>query len=396
MARTKQVKRMDVDEDAIYLLHAKMTSLKTDVFSRFGLASIPSADAKIERFEMDIERLKELPFFFALDRFMVGFFTRNGVEGYQISYAIWGGVAANLMLEIIGITRIHYSFHDAELFLLKDGNIYQPDDLIGILSEELSSNGRFLLDIGGRTIVKTKEGAPAEYFQATRTHLNDGDLYLNNVILIMDRVKESVRVEAPAGTFKALLAGADTLEVKDASDIRYIDRIARRIYRNISKSIRFEQVAGLTLSVAARECLEKLFDSYLIKLDEFFSGTGMSLEEKNITAQWIAKEKIINIDDGQKWLYFRVLSETAKRLAGLQDISSLDQVGFYRFLLSEERGDTSLFKHPLIELVQNGLTDSSWPSRPDVRLDIVKRCYLDFSKYQRPGAEKLRDAYSLP
>jgi hypothetical protein len=300
------------------------------------------------------------------------------------------------MLEVIGRTRVHYSLHDVELCLVRDGKIYQPEGLIDVLTENLSSDGHFLLEVGGQAIVKVREGLSVEDFQTARIHLNDGDLYLNNVVLIADRVKGNILVEAPAGTFQALLAGADTLEVKDASNLRHIDRLVRRIYRNISKTIRFEQVAGLTLSAAAEESLERLLDSYMNKLDEYFSGTVMPLEEREITEKWIANAKIVSVESGKRWIYVMAMSETAKRLAGLQGLSSLDQVGFCRFLLGEEPSATTLFEHPLIEIVRKCLTDPAWPSRTAVRMDIAKRCYLDFAKYQRPGAEKLCAAYSLP
>jgi len=372
----------------------QLTNIQKVAFNRFGLVSISSLDSNLERLEVDIERLRQLPFFDALNSFMEEFFTRNLVD-HRISYVIWGGVAANLMLAVIGRSGIHYSFHDVELFLVRDEKIYQPEGLTDALKEDFSSNDHFLLEVGGQSIVKIMEGVSVENFQKDRVLLNDGDLYLNNVILIVDRINEKVFVEAPAGTFQALLVGENTLEMKDMSDIRYIDRIARRIYRNISKAIRFEKVAGLMLSAETKGRLEKLLNSYSKKLDEYFSGSIMLLEEREITEEWIANAKIANVESGNRWIFLMTLSETAKRLAGLQGISSLDQVGFIRFLLGEESRATTLFDHPLIQLVQKGLTDPIQSSGFDVRLDIAKRCYSDFSKYQKPGAEKLREAYSL-
>ena len=385
---------MNFIEDFSSPSSTQLTDIQKVAFNSFGLVSISSLDSNLEHLEVDIERLRQLPFFDALNRFMEEFFTRNLVDN-RVSYVIWGGVAANLMLAVIGRSGIHYSFHDVELFLVRDEKIYQPEGLTDALKEDFSSNDHFLLEIGGQSIVKIREGMSVENFQKDRVLLNDGDLYLNNVILIVDRINEKVFVEAPTGTFQALLAGGNTLEMKDMSDLRYIDRIARRIYRNISKSIRFEKVAGLMLSAETKGRLEKLLDSYSKKLDEYFSGSIMSLEERKITEEWIANAKIANVESGKRWIFLMTLSETAKRLAGLQGINSLDQVGFIRFLLGEESSATSLFDHPLIQLVQKGLTDPIRPSGFDVRRDIAKRCYSDFFKYQKPGAEKLREAYSL-
>lgn len=373
-----------------------MKSSHEVVLSDYGLASIPLSDSKIERFEVDVERLKLLPFFDALDRFMGEFFAHNDGTYPQLSYVIWGGVAANLLLALTGRTKIHYSLHDVELFLVRDGSVYQHSGLNDVLKENFSSRDNFLLEVGGQSIVKNKEGVTVEEFQKERIYLNDGDLHLNNVILIVDCIKRKAFIEAITGTCHTLLTGANTLDMKDASDIRYVHRLARRIYRNISKAIRFEHVAGLTLSASAKECLERLIVAYSTKLDEFFRSEITTIEERELTEKWAANTKIVSVESGKKWLYLTTLSETAKRLAGLHGLSSLDQFGFWRFLFGEEGRATTLFAHPLIELVLKCLTDSVWPSQTLDRSCIAKSCYLDFCKYQRPGAEKLFEAYSLP
>ncbi len=366
-----------------------------NVLSKFGLIFVAPWDSKIERFSVDVKRLKQLPFFGALDRFMKHFFMRNGVTDHQISYVIWGGLAANLILNLIGRSGTHYSLHDIELFLSKGGKIYQPEGLIEALRKDFSSNEHFLLEVGGQAIVKTLEGESVEDFQKHRIHRNDGDLFLNNVILIADHIERRVKVDAPSGTFRGLLAGENTIEMKDASDLRHIDRLARRIYRNISKSLRFQQVAGLTLTAETKHQLESLIDSYSNKLDDYFHSSVMPPEEKAITEEWLANAKIVSVESGKRWLFLKTLSETAKRLAGVQGLSSLDQAGFYRFILGEEANVNTLFDHPWIHMVQNSLTDPTWPSGVAKKLDIVQECYLDFFKYQKPGAEKLREIYSL-
>lgn len=365
------------------------------VLSEYGLASIPLSDSKIERFEVDVGHLKRIPFFCAFDKFMGEFFARNAQTYPKLSYVIWGGVAANLLLAVTGRTKVHYSLHDVELFLVRDGRVYQPDGLSDILNWDLSSNDSFLLEVGGQSIVRNKEGMTVDEFQRERIYLNDGDLYLNNVILIIDCVNEKIFFGAITGTCQALVAGRNTIEIKDASDIRYVPQIARRIYRNVSKAIRFEYVAGLTLSVAAKESVEGLLVDYSTKLDEFFRGEVTKPEERELTKKWIAIAKIVSVESGMKWLYLVTLSETAKRLAGLHGLSSLDKLGFSRFLFDEECGATTLVMHPLIELVRSCVGDSEWLSHADDRSCIAESCYLDFSKYQRPGAEKLCKAYSL-
>ena len=365
------------------------------MLSKFGLIFVTSSDPKIERFAIDVERLKQLPFFGVLDSFMEDFFARNEVTDPQISYVIWGGIAANLLLNLVVRSSLHYSFHDIELFLLRGGRIYQPEYLIEALRKDFSSDERFLLEVGGLSIINTLKGEAVEDFQKKRIQRNDGDLYLNNVILIVDRIERKVFVEAPSGMLLGLLAGENTLEIKDASDLRHINRLARRICRNISKSIRFQQVAGLTLDAETKHRLERLINSYSNKLNNYFLGLFMPPEEKRITEKWIANANIVNVESGKRWLFIMALFETAKRLAGLQGLSGLDQAGFCRFLLGEEPIATTLFDHPLIQLVRKNLTDSTWPSGAALRIDIAHKCYLEFSKYQKPGAEKLLEIYSL-
>ena len=370
------------------------TNIREVSFSRFGLTFVPSLESSLDRWEVSMESLNQLPFFDAFSRFMEEFFNRNLIDR-TISYVIWGGVAANLMLSLIGRSRIYYSFHDIEVFLVRDDKIYQPDGLIYALHEELLSNDKFLLEVGGQSIVKIREGFSVQRFQKDRVTLNDGDLYLNNVILIIDRTSEKIYIEAPAGTFQALLAGENALEMKGTSDLWCIDRIARRIYRNISKSIRFEIVADLTLSVESQGRLESLIASYTKKLEDYFNDLNMSLEEKETTKEWIESVDIASVESGIRWIYLVSLSETAKRLAGIGGVSSLNQIEFVKFLLGRAPGVNTLFDHPLIQLTRKGFIDPIWSSEFDVRLEVAKRCFADFARYQKPGAEKLREAYSL-
>lgn len=374
----------------------QMKNLNTIALIKYGMTYIPTLDPFIERFEVDVNRLKQLPFFDAIDRFMEEFFNGNNRTDSQLSYVIWGGVAANLLLVLTGRTKAYYSIHDVELFLVRDGSIYYHNGYSDILKENLLSNDNFLLELGGQFIIKNKNGVTVEEFQKERIYLNDGDLHLNNVILIVDCNNGKVFFEAIAGTCNALLAGANTLEMKNAADLIYAPRLGRRIYRNISKAIRFEHVAGLTFSKSAKDRLEKLINTYLMKLEEYFSGEVLTPEERDITKEWTLSSNIFSVESGVKWLYLTTLSETAKRLAGLHGLNSLDKQRFERFIFGEDGNTTSLINHPLIELVRKCVTDSTWPSQSGNRSFIAESCYLDFYKYQRPGAEKLCSAYSLP
>lgn len=360
-----------------------------------GLTNIPLIDTKIECFVIDNRHMKQLPFFAALDDFMERFFKKNRVNGTKISYAIWGGVAANLMLCLIGKCNRHYSYHDIELFLSRDGKIFHPNTLIEKLRVDLSSDPQFLIELGGISIIKGFDGILIDDFQKKRIHRNDGDIYLNNIVLIVNRDEHRIYTLAPQGTFLDLIEGKNSLKVKDASDLQDINRLARRIYRNISKLIRYQQVTRLCVDTEAIQSLERLIKSYSIQLENYFLNSSIPSEEREITAVWIAGMNIDSVECGKRWLYFMALSETAKRLAGLQGLSNQDQAGFCKFLLNERLGAISLFDHPLIQLIRDSLADPTWPRESAVRLDIAQKCYLDFSKYQKPGAEKLCEYYSI-
>ena len=58
----------------------QLTDIQKVAFNSFGLVSISSLDSNLEHLEVDIERLRQLPFFDALNRFMEEFFTRNLVS----------------------------------------------------------------------------------------------------------------------------------------------------------------------------------------------------------------------------------------------------------------------------------------------------------------------------
>lgn len=353
-------------------------------------------DPSIDIFEISIDDIKILPFFKKFHNFITNFITRNYGAHHNITYIIWGGVASNILLQLTGKTNLYYSLHDIELFLAKDGFIHNHGDILEKLNNELKLNNEFLLEIGGLPIIKNKVGMSLNEYQKRRIYLKNGDLCLNDVIMIVDCIKGKVIIETATGTCHALLAGINTIETKDPSEIKHINRISRRIYRTISKAIRYEYVAGLTLSSESRKCINNLLAEYIKKLDEFFINEPSELDEIESTKQWISNEKIISTESGKRWLYLTTLSETAKRLAGLQYLSSLNRTEFLKFLLDEESIITNILEHPLIEIIRKCLDDPDWPSITSVRVDIAERCYSDFSKYQRPGAEKLCALYSLP
>lgn len=342
----------------------------------------------MEYWETDICYFEEIPFFNAFNEYIEVFFTSAGVDK-QISYAIWGGTAANLILNFIGRCKIHYSIHDIELFLVKKEKIYYSEVLMNRLGKKIGENKNLLLEIGGQSLIKSKKGMPVDSFQKTRIRLNDGDLYINNLLLIIDRSRGKVLINAPIGIIQNLIAGGNKLDMKSCAELLHTERVARRIYRTISKAIRYEQAAGLSLTKLAQKQIQMLIDIYSKELVEYFSSKALPTEG------WFYNNNIYDVESGYRWLYLTVLSETAKRTACLNGINSFDKTKFISFLTKKSFiKNNRLIDQPLIELLVKRLNVIDWNTATLTEKDIEK-CYMNFLNYQKPGAERLITNYSL-
>ena len=355
-----------------------------------------SGEATVERFLADRNGLRCLPFFRAFDDFMEQFFEVQEVSDRSISYVIWGGVAANLLLGITSKAHLYYSLHDIELFLTKNGRIYLPDPLTESLRAALMSDERFGLAMGGLLIARQWEGAMVEEFQRRRVGLKDGDLMLNNVILIRNRIDDLVVFESPNGTIPRLLSGDDRLEMKDASDLRSIDRVARRVYRSISKAIRFQCVAGMCLSMSAEAALRDLFYSYEAMLRHSVDPLAPPSEHRSAILEWTRCEHIPDVAAGMKWLYLESVAETTMRVAGLYSVSSRDRDALAGFLERPLPIGMTLFDHMLIRMLAARQVDPSWMTRNAGRQEVIEHCLRRYAQYEISAASSLRQRYSQP
>lgn len=355
-----------------------------------GLIPLKTTDPRIERWSVSHEDLRRLPFFSDLDVCIRGVLDHLENSFGLLEYVIWGGVAVNLLLCLTRRCQIHYAFHDVELLLIKNDKIFESEYITGLLRSKLMS--KIMLDIGGVAIARIHNGETVNSFGCVRAGLLDGDLLLNHVILIVNNQEQRVIIEAPSGTVSALLCGESDLEMHDASGLKTIDRVARRLYRTISKAIRFERVCGLSLSRKSLAALSRMIDFYIAGLQGFFEGgRNVSKQECAQVENFFNGIKIKSTTDGHKWLFERVVSETAMRLAGIYGLSSLDRTSFVRLVLGGVSSGASVFEHPLIRLLGKGL--GVQPSITD-RSEIAGRIYEAFRNYQRPGAELLKDKYS--
>ena len=319
--------------------------------ARQGLVAVASSNPLSERFLVGSASLTQFPFFRVLHAAVDKVLDEQSAAHGRLSYVIWGGVATNLALYLTGRCRVHYSFHDVELLLTRGGRIYHSESLVGALRLILLAEKGLSLDVGGLSVARMKQGTLIEDFQRDRSLLRDGDLLLNNIVLMVGRDNGELALEGPVGTLRALVLGDAELAMRDASGLRSVDRISRRVYRTVSKAIRFEHVAGLSLSESSRGALTSLVDAFTRHLEALFQHPGQANQEWVAAHAWLQGAQIQSVEGGGQWLFEKVVSETAMRLAGLQGLSVLDKAAFEAFVLGAGSGLDGVCDHPLVQLV---------------------------------------------
>jgi hypothetical protein len=343
----------------------------------------------IERLEISLGEIRKAPFFAQLHSLVTDLITLHCPRDSYVSYAIWGGVAANLILQLFGLTKMFYSVHDIEMFFVRCGGVVHENERLSDLVEPLLANGpRFRLKLGGRKILRDHSPGTFDAFQSTRIGLPDGDLCLNNLALWVDRPGARVVVTAPTGTISSLSAGV--LELKPCS-LLTPQRMARRISRTVAKTIRFERAAALRLSICADLQLQALMTAYSCSVERETSVGPWD----DTTRAWRAAEGIVDVSTGLQWLYLLTISETVKRIAPLSGVSRRDRHALRRLVLDRSSNGESLLAHPLLESLRGRIPDTSWATQARVRREIVQRGYSEFTNYQQAGAERLPKMYAM-
>jgi hypothetical protein len=182
------------------------------------------------------------------------------------------------------------------------------------------------------------------------------------------------------------MSGDKGLDLKPASQLLGVDRLARRIQRTVSKVIRLDICAGLALSSAAHSQLMDIVDGYLAVV----ATAGRAPETK----AWLSAREIESPIQAANWLHVATISETAKRLAGLNGVASDDFVSFRDFVLPAGRRNC-IAELPLLEDVRQRLGAVFDRRDMPAAQGIVAICHRDFVEYQRSGAEKCIAAFSL-
>jgi hypothetical protein len=340
----------------------------------------------VEGLDIPLAELRRLPFFAQLDHCVLRLLDRTG-QSHELSYVVWGGVAANLLLQLLGVTRTFYSVHDIELFFVRRGEVHDNDRLCRLLDAELSSDSRFGFSVGGSGIIRSLGTVTWDHFQLARIRLPDGDLQLNNVAICIDRLLGRALITGPEGTLCSLVNGDRNLELKPAQGIVTIDRLARRISRTVAKVMRLETVSPLKLSSTGNAQIVSFLDQFIHKATDN--------RPEPATTAWLNERDLRDGSEARRWLYGLIVSETAKRMAALHGISSAVPTDFSRWLIGERALTSVTLSNPLVEGCRALLLGRAWTPRPDMIAALGRRCLRDFQLYQKPGAERLVATYSI-
>ena len=126
----------------------------------------PVAAGNLEIAHVQRRELNRWSYFPVLDSLVRGRIEAHCHDAPRISYAVWGGMAANLFLGLTGHCNTYFSLHDIELFLTRSHAIYLNPVATADLSGRLEAHNDFLISIGGLPIVQSMGGVSLEEFVA--------------------------------------------------------------------------------------------------------------------------------------------------------------------------------------------------------------------------------------
>jgi hypothetical protein len=348
------------------------------VVCRYGLMAADSGHPGIVRYAVDLDRLLDLQCFADVHGALTDALSSAHDDSTAWSYVLWGGFAANVALMLLHGTRQFFSLHDIEVFAARAGHIVHDAPLVEHMRRAILRTQAAPLAIGGQPLAAAMAGRAVSLWQRERVLRRDGDLEWSNVIIHFTLGATTVDVEAPRDVIAALCQGSEVIRMKPTDEVRTIDRVARRIYRNISKAIRLERVSALTVDKNTSQAMEQLVDMYARLLKRAGGTDGL--------AGWCRTNDIEGTVTGMRWLYRRVVTETVMRLAGLYGVSSEDRKGFEALLTQDATGIAWVQEHQLVKLVQ--------PDGAGGLQDHVEPCFAAFNTYQAAGAEALCGAYA--
>lgn len=181
---------------------------------------------------------------------------------------LWGGCAANVALQWQRKTRTFFGVHDVEMFIIVDGRIVGSRSALSCKEPSISL-GRVTLPVGGLQLSETKSSMSPLEFQRERIGLRDGDLYLNNIAVLINPSEERLSFLVPSAIEPAIFGSSECDQIKpfDLPEDRSL--ALRRLSRNVSKLLRFSVLAGQAPSHADAVSLARIADASI-------SGSGPS------------------------------------------------------------------------------------------------------------------------
>jgi hypothetical protein len=296
---------------------------------------------------LDRQVLSTSEFFHKLESHLVQFVERNFPRISNITFFIWGGVAAELFLMDTGNLKKRLSWHDIEICFMKQGLLHTAPSAVGSIEKILLRDPELQLRVGGTRITDPKAGMSFSDFQSTRINLSDGDLFLNNLALTYIRDSGNWEFSVPIPLAISVDNDLRSIEMKSFADLTNLARLARRIRRNISKAIRFEVVSAFQCSDKYCQDTGSLVSTFSAVLHRR-SILNVSQESSHFdTMQWLAENQLETETAAERWLFETTCSEVAMRTARLflKHIASYND--FREFSLCT-KSFFSILNHPLI------------------------------------------------
>jgi len=339
-----------------------------------------------DRLDIDFEQLATIPFLKAFDKLFNSMLPIEHKNEY--GYVIWGGVAINILLQHLKICRTFYSYHDIELFLLKNNKLVYSSELIKSLETELIQNGNFGLLIGGLRIIEKFNPKNLDTFQDNRIENQDGDLEINNIIYVSNNKEKYF--DGPKNTIDRLRNKDFKLRMKDDHKLQNLDRVSRRIYRTISKLFRLSQITKLKTHKTLDENVDKLISSY----EEIVTSAFQFIETDNVNLKWLQNKNINSLPQALKWLYIISVTEILKRIAGIQDLNLIPIPKFNEYFFPNQILSKNISQNRILCVIKSRYFISCGTNIEFTKTNLAD-IHCEYLNYQKGNQSKTTELYSL-
>ena len=311
----------------------------------------------------------------------VNYFLLDSSVPNSVSVFIWGGVAAEILLQTLGRKTIRWSKHDVELCLTNDGLLFDSPSLLLDLEARVLNDPMLRLHIGGTSITSPKAGTSLADFQTIRVNLPDGDLLLNNVVLAHLRERETWCFLIPEPLAIALENRHYRIDMKSSASLSGVDRQARRLARNASKAIRLEIGSALEIESQFIAEMTELARRFRDTVEACTSSKHLHSREIADARQWLEGRQLHTPNAASAWLFCSICSDTLMRLAAALIEQKLDYEQFKTFA-AIGHGPFVLLKHHLI-LELAGALSLNTAEVAELVVSSLQSAYSNYCAYLR-------------